>query len=119
MGIGVYDILFEDEQTRRKVIAINNARRSIDKEKGQKNFRKVHLMKEDLYLNLRNLMEKKQIQLFNSPELRQSLRSIQYENEGGVLKIYGTYTHIVEALIRAAWCSKDKSLNIWVKSIKI
>ena len=112
MGVGVYDILFEDRQTKGKVVAINNARRNIDKEPSQDKFRKKPLLKIDLYMNLKNLMEHGKIRLFDSPEVRQSLRSIQYENNEGVLKIYGNYSHIVEALIRAAWCMKDKTLNI-------
>ncbi len=116
LGVGVYDILFEDEQTKRKVVAINNAKRVYEKDNSGKEIkeRKKKLLKEDLYNNLKNLMEKGEIQLFDSPELRQSLRSIQYENEDGVLKIYGNYSHITEALIRASWCVKDKSLNIWI-----
>ena len=46
-------------------------------------------MKEDLYNNLKNLMEKGQIELFDKAEIKQSLRSIQYENTEGYLKIYG------------------------------
>ncbi len=114
LGVGVYDILFEDNQTKRKVVAINNARRSVDKEQGMKDFRKKKLLKEDLYNNLKNLMEKGKIQLFDIPEIKQSLRSIQYENTEGSLRIYGSYSHIAEALIRAAWCVKDKSLNIYI-----
>ena len=114
LGVGVYDMLLENPSTSRKVVAINNARRSIDKEDPLKNPRKKKLLKEDLYNNLKSLMEQGKVSLFNVPELRQSLRSIQYENEEGQLKIYGNYTHITEALIRAAWCMKDKSLNIWV-----
>lgn len=112
MGVGVYDQLWENPQTKRKLVGINNARRSIDKEKGANNPRKKPLLKEDLYNNLKNLMEMKKIVLFDLPEVRQSLRSMQYENLDGVLKIYGNYSHIAEALIRAAWCIKDKGLNI-------
>ena len=114
MGVGVYDPLLEHEQTKRKIIAINNAKRSIDKLTD--NRRVKALMKEDLYNNLRNLLENNQIKLFDMPELRQSLRSIQYEMLDGKLKIYGNYSHITEALIRAAWCMKDKSLNIYYYS---
>ena len=71
-------------------------------------------MKEDLYLNLKNLMEKGLITLFDDPRVKQSLRSIQYDNSEGSLRIYGNYSHIVEALIRAAWCIKDKTLNMFV-----
>jgi hypothetical protein len=61
-------------------------------------------------------MESGKIKLFDLPEIKQSLRSIQYEIEGGKLRIYGNYTHITEAIIRAAWCIKDKSLNIYYYS---
>ena len=72
-------------------------------------------MKEDLYNNLLNLMEKGKIELLKDDEIFLSLRSIQYEyTDDGRLVISGTYSHITEALIRAAWCMKDKSLNIFV-----
>lgn len=113
LGVGVYDNLLEDEQTRRKIKAINNARRSLDHEGVNKPQRKK-LMKEDLYNNLLRLMESKRIRLLRDPEIKASLRSIQYEyNEKG-LHIFGRYTHIVEGLIRAAWCIKDKGLNIFI-----
>jgi hypothetical protein len=112
LGVGVYDPLLEHPQTKRKITAINNAKRSIDKLKGQENPRTKVLLKEDLYNNLKHLMENGLINLFDDPRVRQSLRSIQYENTDGQLKIYGNYSHIVEALIRAAYCIKDKSLNI-------
>lgn len=114
LGVGVYDPLLEHPQTKRKIVAINNARRSLDIEKNAKNPRKKVLIKEDLYNNLKNLMENNKIKLFDNPQIRQSLRSIQYENTDGTLKIYGNYSHIVEAIIRAAYCIKDKSLNIYI-----
>ena len=68
-------------------------------------------MKEDLYNNLKNLMEMGKAELLNNIELKQSLRSIQSDNTGGKLKIFGSYSHITEALIRAAWSIQDKSLK--------
>jgi len=112
LGAGVYDILFEDQQTKRKVVGINNARREIDKEKGKDKNRKIPLLKEVLYTNLKVLMENGKVSLFDLPEVKHSLRSIQFENSNEVLKIYGNFSHITEALIRAVWCMKDKSLNI-------
>ena len=106
----------EDEQTKRKIVGINNAKRPIEKaswKKGKKTQRKTPTMKELLYMNLKNLMEKKEITLLDIPEIKHSLRSMQYDNEDGQLKIYGNYSHITEALIRAAWCIKDKSLNLY------
>jgi hypothetical protein len=112
MGVGVFDYLLEEEQVKRKIVAINNASRSLDvKETPQRK----RLMKEDLYSNLLGLMERGEIQLYDNEELKQSLKSVQYEySEDGTIKIFGNYTHITEAIIRAAWCVKDKSLNIWV-----
>ena len=112
LGVGVFDILFEDRQTKNKIIAINNAKRIIEKDHWKNKDKTKSLMKEALYTNLKNLMEKGKVKLFNKPEVRQSLRSIQMDYSEGTLKIYGNYSHIVEALIRAAWCVKSKELNI-------
>jgi len=109
MGVGVFDPLLENEQTKRKVIAINNASRSIDRDN-----RRKKLLKEDLYSNLLHLMENLQVNLIDDQDIVLSLKSIQYEyKENGELKIYGRYSHITEALIRACWCMKDKTLNIY------
>jgi len=114
MGWGIFDPLKEDPQTRLKVVAIENVKKSLDKEWGKPTDQRKKTMKEDLYTNLKVLMEQNKIKLFNTPELKQSLRSIQYENGEAGLRIYGAYSHIAEALIRAAWCMKDKSLNIYI-----
>lgn len=109
IGFGVFSALFEDEQTKRKVVAINNSARAIDRQE-----KKKKILKEDLYNNLLVLMEQGKVKLKDDPEIFQSLKSVQYEYENGRFRIFGNYTHITEALIRAAWCMKDKSLNIWV-----
>lgn len=118
IGVGVYDHLLEIEQTRRKIVPINNSQRILDRDETQR----TKLLKEDLYNNLLRLMETGQIDLLEDPEIFQSLKSVQYEYTTDTrgrshLKIFGTYTHITEGLIRAAWCVKYKGLNIWVKSI--
>jgi len=110
MGYGVLDPLLKDSQTRRKVVGINNAKKNIDSEGSQKN-----IMKVDLYANLLRLMEQRKVDLFNDPEILLSLKSIQYDyTDEKKIKIFGNYSHIAEALIRAAWCMKDKALNIWI-----
>lgn len=108
LGVGVFDILNEKL---RKVEAINNSARSITRDTN----RKKKILKEDLYTNLLKLMEDKKIHLKSSPETALSLKSIQFEyTEKGELKIFGKYSHIAEALIRSAWCMKDKALNIYI-----
>jgi len=111
MGVGVFEQLLLEESTRRKTVAINNSRRSLDRDDKHK----ARLMKEDLYNNLLRLMEREEIQLLDDPEIMLSLRSVQCElMDNGRMKIHGNYTHIAEGLIRAAWCVKDKGLNIWI-----
>lgn len=111
IGAGVYDVLLQDDQVKRKIVAINNARRNLDRDEKQKK----HLMKEDLYSNLLRLMENRSIELFDNDDMMMSLKSIQYEYKDGKIIIFGNYSHIVEALIRAAWCTQDKRLDLWVK----
>lgn len=118
LGAGVFDQLLEDQQTRRKVQAVNNLRKAIE-HNSSKEPRKRKLLKEELYDNLLRLMEQGKITLLDDPEIFQSIKSVQYEYTGGFdtekrLRIFGNYTHIVEGLIRAAWCVKDKSLKVWI-----
>jgi hypothetical protein len=59
-------------------------------------------------------MERGEIALLSDDEIFLSLKSVQYEyTDEGNIKIYGKYTHICEGLVRAAWGTKDKSLNIY------
>jgi len=112
MGITVCDILREDTLNRRKVVEINNASRRYQEDGEEK---KKGILKEDLYKNLAVLMEQKKITFLDDDEIKASLNSIQYEyNEKGNLIIWGYDDHIVEGLTRGAWCSKDKSLNIYI-----
>lgn len=118
IGVGVFDHLLDEETTKRKVIPINNSRRVLDREGKQR----IKILKEDLYNNLLKLMESGKIALLDDPEIFLSLKSVQYDYTNDQmgrthLKIFGNYTHIVEGLIRACWCVKEKTLNIWVKSL--
>lgn len=113
MGITICDLLREDSANKNKVVEINNASRIYDRDD-----HKRRIVKEELYNNLKKLMERGEIQLLDDDEVKASLKSIQAEHhkETGRLKIWGSYSHIAEGLIRAAWCVKDKTLNIWVRS---
>jgi len=107
LGVGVFDILLEDRQTKNKIVGLNNAKKDIDKENWDK-LRKKSINKVNFYTNLKILMERGQIKLLDLPEVKHSLRSIQYDDSEEQAKIFGNYSHIAEALIRAAWCTKDK-----------
>lgn len=110
IGFGVFSELMDNNSTRRKTIAINNASRPVDRQGRSKK-----IMKEELYNNLLNLMEKGKIQLLDDSEVFQSLKSIQVEYKDGKMKLFGKNTHIVEGLVRAAWGIKTKRLNIWIR----
>jgi len=114
LGVAVFDPLLQHEQTRRKVVAINNASRSLSRD----DTHKKRLLKEDLYNNLLRLIEQEKILLLDNEEIFNSLKSIQYDyDEHGNMTIWGNDSHIAEALIRAVWCMQGKSLSIWIKSI--
>lgn len=118
LGVSVFDHLLAHPETKRKVVAINNAKRMVDRF----NELKTRLLKEDLYDNLRSLMEKGWIQLLDDEKVRLSLRSVQFEfiqkpNSNSQMRIFGDYTHIVEGLIRAAWCAKEKQINTGITYI--
>lgn len=117
LGVGVFDALLKEDNFKRRIVAVNNARRTIEYNPDKTPKRKT-LLKEDLYNNLLNLMEKGQIELLDDESVFQSLRSVQYEySERGQLKIFGRYTHITEGLIRSCWSVNEKSLNIWIRSV--
>ena len=70
------------------------------------------------------LMETGKIKLLDDDNLFQSLKSVQYcytNDSLGTrhLKLFGSYTHIAEGLIRAAWCVKYKDLNPIIYTIPV
>ena len=118
IGFGVFSELLANETTRRRVEALNNSSRALDRDETKKK----RLLKDDMYFNLLGLMEHEKIKLLDDDELIESLKSVQWENvikEGQKSRstIFGRYTHHAEGLIRAAWlASQDKTLNIWATS---
>lgn len=115
LGIGVCDQLRLDNDNKRKVIEINNASRVYARDSDGKEKMKK-LLKEELYNNLLRLMERGEIKLLKDPEIYQSLKSVQFEIINDQARYFGNYTHIAEGLIRAAWCAKDKGLNIFIRT---
>ena len=109
LGFGVFSELMRDPKTKGKTTALNNASREVDDE----GVKSKKLLKEEMYINLQVLMEKKQIKLLDDPEIKDSLSTIQHDEE----KIYGSNAHIAEGIIRGVYLiTKDKSLNIFARS---
>lgn len=123
LGVGIYDQLMDNDSTKRKVIAIDNKARFLDRDK----IKKKTLVKEDLYDNLRAMMEQGRIQLLDDEYLIECLRGIQYEyvmksGSPSRLQIYGVphvLSDAIESLNRAAIFAQDKALNITLYSIKV
>ena len=115
MGVGVLDQLLEENTTRRKTIAIMNQQRPMENPKQDKP-KKKKITTEAIYNNMLALMENNKIVLQNDGEVRDSLNSVQYEYVGEVIKFNGRNKHISDALARAAWSAKDKSLKLFVTS---
>ncbi|MAF42890.1 MAG: hypothetical protein CMI54_01800 [Parcubacteria group bacterium] len=113
-GVGgpVLDVLLKNKAVKRKMKGLNNASRSVLADPKKKKGKKI--MKEDLYGNTRRMMERAQIILPDNIKMMESLLSIQFEyTDNNNLRIFGRYSHIAEAMVRACWCEVEKSLNIW------
>lgn len=113
IGAGVLDQLLNTESIKRKIEGVENATKSLDDDDEGK---RKKMVKEDLYTNLLMLMENNKIQLLDDLEIKNSLRSVQFEYSkiSGKMLIHGIDDHAAEGLIRATKCSKDKSLNIYL-----
>ena len=108
LGGPVFDFLLDKPSVGRKVVGLNNSSRLIER-----SGRKKRLLKVDMYLNLLRLMEQGAVKMIKHVDLKRSLESIQYEisDESQEMRIFGKYSHIAEALIRACWCVRDRRLK--------
>jgi len=115
LGVGIFDRLMENKETKRKVVPMNNRSISLDKE----NKKRQRIFKEDMYENMLALMEKGYLKLLDDDEIRLSLKSIQWElvDKGEVTKvrITGRDSHITEGLVRATWLAQKRKINkLWI-----
>jgi hypothetical protein len=121
LGVGILDFLLREPDVKRKVVALNNLTRELD-HYGE---RKRTLLKEDMYMNLLAMMERRNITLLDDDEVIASLRGIQYEyvitaSKKSSIKIFAAkheHTDLVEGLIRAAWLANAKSINKFISYI--
>lgn len=117
VGAGVFDMLLREKETKNKTIALNNSRKPLDSDEKSKR----RILKEDMYMCLLSLMEKEKIKLLKDDEVIDSLKSVQYEyvtkeNQPTRFRIFGTNTHMAEALVRACWIAvSNKHLNLWAR----
>jgi GGDEF domain-containing protein len=108
IGGGPTDILIE--KIGRRVVGLNNAKRSVDKEEHMKG-----ILKEDLYSNALVLMESGHLKMLYHVDALRSLKSVRYEYTADKnIKLFGQYTHIAEAFVRACWCVREKGLRLFL-----
>ena len=75
MGVGVLDMLLDNDDTKRKVVAINNTSRPLTRDEKEKK----KLIKEDIFNNLLSLMERNKIKLLKDEDLFLSLKSVNVD----------------------------------------
>ena len=114
VGGAVTDVLID--KLGRKVLGLNNASKRIEVQGEEK---KRGILKEDLYSNTLMLMETGRLELISDLDLLRSLKSITFEYGDSAkgtrnVKIFGDYSHLAEAMVRACWCTKEKGLRLYM-----
>ena len=98
-------------------MGLNNASRRVQVQGEEK---KRGIFKEDLYSNALMLMETGKLELISDMTLLKSLKCITFEYGAGDtkaarnIKIFGDYSHVAEAMVRACWCIKERGLKLYV-----
>ena len=116
-GVGGPVLDFLQDELGRKVIGLNNASKRVEVQGEDK---KRGILKEDLYSNALMLMETHKVEIINDLSLLRSLKCITFEygadrtKNSRNIKIFGDYSHLAEAFVRAVWCIKERGLNIYV-----
>ena len=110
LGGSVTDILIE--KLGRKVMGLNNSSKRVTMQGEEK---KKGILKEDLYSNTLMLMETGLMQVIYDVKLIRSLQGITFEySSSAKVKIFGVYSHLAEAMVRACWCWKEKGLSVYM-----
>ena len=119
IGVGVFDWLMFDDETKGITEAIDNSKQIMSKDGKTRKLQKT--LK---YSYFKMMMETGKLHLLDEPSVFQSFKSVQYAYTNDSLgtrhlKIFGNYTHIAEGATNGAWGAKTKHLNLSVYSIKI
>jgi hypothetical protein len=109
VGGGVLDVL--QSSFGRRVVGLNNASKRVEVQGEDK---RRGILKEDLYSNFLMLLESGMVELISDLGLLRSLKSMNFEyTESGKVRIYGSYSHLSEAAVRAVWCVKERGLSLY------
>src|SRR3990167_3877954 len=112
LGVSILDHLLQNSEVNRKIITMNNREIFLDRNEEKKQ----RLFKEDMYDNLKSMMENNEIDILDDDKVIHSLSSVQMElvkdsHDNTKVRIFGTDTHIAEGLIRAAWLAKKEKFK--------
>jgi len=109
LGSGTFKYMLENDKLKRCIIALDNSQRPTEYKKDGK---QTKLLKEYMYDLVEEMGWRGELKCFNNGAVIQSFESIQIEfKEGGKKRYWGTYSHIVEGIVRAVWVAKNKSLK--------
>lgn len=114
LGGPILDIL--QEKLGRIVVGLNNASRRVQVQGEEK---RRGILKQDLYNNALMMLEAGHLELISDLKLLKSLKSITFEygstqGKSRNLRIFGNYSHITEAMVRACWSLKEKGLDLYI-----
>ena len=113
LGSGTFSYMLENNKLKRCIVALDNSSRPVEHLKDGKQTR---LLKEYMYDLVEEMGWRGELKCFNEGAVKQSFESIQIEFKAGGKKGYwGTYSHIVEGIVRAVWLAKAKGLKIWIR----
>lgn len=111
LGGPVLDQL-QDKLGKRTVVGLDNSSKAVRVGGEEK---RTKILKEDLYSHTLMLMETGKLELINDVSLLRSLKSITFEYTADKhIKIFGNYSHLAEALVRACWCIKERGHRLYV-----
>jgi hypothetical protein len=119
LGVGVFDWLMFDDDTKYITEAIDNSKQIMSQDGRTRKMQKT--LK---YSHFKMLMETGKVHLLKDSNIFQSFKSVQfaYTNDSlgnRHLKIFGNYTHIAEGSTNAGWGEKSKHLNFTIHTIKV
>ena len=111
LGGAILDQL-QDKLGKRRVVGLDNSSKGLQVEGEEK---RSKILKEDLYSHCLMLMETGKLTMLSDLDLLRSLKSITFQYTADKkIKIFGNYSHLTEALVRACWCLKERGLNIYM-----
>ena len=112
LGGSILDML-QETISKSRVVGLDNSQRRFQEEYEEK---KTGIFKEDLYSNVKILMEQGKLKFIKNPNLISGLKlvSFKYSEETGKVRISGAgkNSHIVEAFVRACWCIKNQGFRV-------